>query len=58
MKLVECTACGSKELIEEDLAVVCVYCQSRYIREQHATDPVGPAIIELAQTEFDVVMTS
>jgi hypothetical protein len=31
MKLVVCTACGSRELSEEDGYVVCVYCQSRFV---------------------------
>jgi len=56
MRLVECTACGSKELVEKDDAVVCVYCQSRYVNEPRADDPVSPAIIEIARTEFDVVL--
>lgn len=56
MKVVECTACGSKDLIEQDDAVVCLYCQSRYVNEPRAADPVSPAIIEVAQTEFDVVL--
>ena len=31
MKLVVCTACGSRELSEEDGYVVCAYCQSRFV---------------------------
>ena len=31
MKLVDCTSCGSKELVEEEGFIVCVYCQSRYV---------------------------
>jgi hypothetical protein len=31
MKLVDCTSCGSKELIEEDGFIICVYCQSKYV---------------------------
>lgn len=31
MKIVECTSCGSKELIENNGIVVCVYCQTRYL---------------------------
>ncbi len=30
MKLLECSRCGSKELLEDDGYVVCVYCQSRF----------------------------
>ena len=31
MKLVECTRCGSKELIETDRLVTCAYCQSKFV---------------------------
>lgn len=31
MKLVECTACGSKELVEVEGFIVCVYCKSKYV---------------------------
>lgn len=31
MKSVECTRCGSKELLEEGGYVVCAYCQSRFM---------------------------
>ena len=30
MKLVVCTRCGSRELLEEGGYVVCAYCQSRF----------------------------
>jgi hypothetical protein len=30
MRLVVCTRCGSRELLEEGGYVVCVYCQSRF----------------------------
>ena len=33
MKIVECTRCGSKELIEKDGHAVCAYCQSRFALE-------------------------
>jgi ribosomal protein L7/L12 len=58
LNLVECTACGSKELIDQDNALVCAYCQSRYVPEQQQVDAVSPAIIEIAQTEFDVVLVN
>jgi len=31
MELVECKACGSRELADEDGTVVCRYCQTRYL---------------------------
>lgn len=31
MKVIDCKACGSKELVEESGVVVCVYCQTRYV---------------------------
>jgi hypothetical protein len=31
MKLVGCSRCGSKELVEDDGYMVCVYCQSRFV---------------------------
>jgi len=31
MKLLVCTACGSRELSEEDGYVLCAYCQSRFV---------------------------
>ena len=31
MKLVDCTRCGSKELVEKDGFIVCVYCQAKYL---------------------------
>lgn len=30
MKLVRCTRCGSRELVEEDGFAVCTYCRSRF----------------------------
>lgn len=36
MKLVVCTRCGSRELLEEAGYVVCAYCQSRFA--PHADD--------------------
>lgn len=38
MKVVECKACGSRELAEEGGIVVCTFCQSRYVPDaDHAT---------------------
>jgi len=34
MKIVECAACGSKELVEDSGVVVCVYCQTKYLPER------------------------
>ena len=31
MKLVICTGCGSKELVEKDGIIFCIYCQSKYL---------------------------
>ncbi len=31
MKLVDCRRCGSKELVEENGLIVCVFCQSKYV---------------------------
>lgn len=31
MKLLDCKSCGSKELVEENGLIVCVYCQSTYV---------------------------
>ena len=31
MKLLDCKSCGSKELVEEDGLVVCIYCRSTYL---------------------------
>ena len=39
MRLVECTACGSKELVEEDGLIVCVYCQARYVPQVDVSPP-------------------
>lgn len=44
MKSVECTRCGSSELIEDDGYVVCVYCQSRFMREIADHPPTGTGI--------------
>ena len=33
MRLVACTRCASKELLEEDGVIVCTYCQSRFAQE-------------------------
>jgi len=33
MKLVECSRCGSDELIQSDGYVICAYCQSRFLIE-------------------------
>ena len=33
MKSVECTRCGSKELIEDNGYFICAYCQSRFMQE-------------------------
>ena len=37
MKLVDCRACGSKEMLEENGFVVCAYCQSRYLHDVGGT---------------------
>lgn len=37
MKIVNCTGCGSKELIEEDSVIVCVYCQTKYFPDPSHT---------------------
>lgn len=34
MKVAECKRCGSKELIEKDGFLICVYCQSRYLPQE------------------------
>ena len=31
MKLLDCKSCGSKELVQENGLVVCIYCQSTYV---------------------------
>jgi len=31
--VINCTRCGSKELVEEDGIIVCVYCRSRYVQQ-------------------------
>lgn len=33
MKIVSCTACGSKELVEENRVVICLYCLTKYLPE-------------------------
>lgn len=52
MRLVDCRACGSKELLEEDGIVVCAYCQARYI-----PDPGDRPVAAMPErTHFDVVL--
>ena len=58
MKLMECTACGSKELVEYGDYVQCVYCQSRFAVENASVASRGPAEIAPQQAEFDVVLTN
>lgn len=33
MNLLECSRCGSNELVEENSVVICIYCQSRFVPE-------------------------
>lgn len=33
MRSVECSRCGSNELLERDGYVVCAYCQSQFVRQ-------------------------
>jgi large subunit ribosomal protein L7/L12 len=56
MKLMNCTTCGSKELVEEDGVVVCTYCQSRYQPGTGDAAPVPPMSSERDKTEFDVIL--
>jgi hypothetical protein len=44
MKSVECTCCGSKELLEDDGSVVCAYCRSRLKLEVSDHPPKGAII--------------
>jgi transcription elongation factor Elf1 len=43
MKLLECARCGSKELLEKEGYVVCVYCGSRFQSE----DSNHPTVIDV-----------
>jgi hypothetical protein len=47
MTLVDCAACGSKELVEKDGIIVCAYCQSKYF-PQGKNLPSSGAVIGLA----------
>ncbi len=50
MKIVECSRCGSKELISENGFVVCAYCQSQFVPQ--AED--RPAVNTSIQLESDI----
>lgn len=39
IEMINCTSCGSKELVEEDGIIVCVYCRSKYVPQ---ADDVRP----------------
>ena len=47
MKLVDCTRCGSKELVEKDGFIVCIYCQSKYVPQADDV-PSRETVIEIA----------
>lgn len=44
MKLVDCSRCGSKELIEEDGYVICAYCQSRFVPSSEDVPAVASVV--------------
>ena len=54
MKLVVCTACGSRELSEEDGYVVCVYCQSRFVPQ--AEDRLQTETVIGVQSDVEVLL--
>ncbi len=47
MKVVECSGCGSKELVEKDGFIFCVYCQSKHLPKRN-NKPSLETKIELA----------
>lgn len=47
MNLVECSGCGSKELVEKDGFMFCVYCQSKNLPKKN-DKPSRETQIELA----------
>jgi len=53
MDLIECRACGSKELIQEGAIIVCSFCQSKYSSPEIETPKTK---IETPKTEFDVIL--
>ena len=44
MKLVECTKCGSNELLEESGYVVCAYCRLKFVPSADDRPTTGAAI--------------
>ena len=48
MNILECTNCGSKELIEADNVFICAYCRSKFV----------PTIPELAPKDSVIEMES
>lgn len=44
MKFVDCPSCGSKELVEEDGIIVCVYCRSKYVPQADDVLPSATVI--------------
>lgn len=56
MQLVECKACGSRELSHEGGAIVCAYCQAVYIPDAITSIAISQDAPETLKTEFDVVL--
>lgn len=47
MKLVICTGCGSKELVEKNGLIFCIYCRSKYF-SQDSNLPSRETVIGVA----------
>lgn len=44
MKILECSRCGSKELLEVDRYFVCTFCQSKFVPQAAERPPVRTTI--------------
>ena len=55
MKIINCTGCGSKELIEEDGLVVCAFCMTKYVPDQ-STTPSAATSIGVGADVNDLIM--
>jgi len=44
MKLVDCSCCGSKELVDQDGLIMCLYCRSKFVPQQDDLAPVESII--------------
>jgi len=55
VKIMNCTGCGSKELIEEDGLVVCAFCMTKYVPDQ-STAPSAATSIHVGADVHALIM--